>query len=176
MAKTFRTSCEALCIFTGISPIIIKAEGTVQKYIVRKGKESHTHLIDSEVELKNWPHLADAVKITETKEYKEQTIQAYTDRSKNVHGVGSAVAIFVVEELVAQLKYKLNNGCSNNQEEHLPIAKALQIIESQDISENSPRTVTIFTNSRIALDSLKNVNYHGYLIEEIRRIIHPGEN
>jgi len=35
--------------------------------------------------------------------------------------------------------------------------------------ETSPRTVTIFTDSTIALDSLKNVNNHGYLIEEIRK-------
>jgi hypothetical protein len=30
-------------------------------------------------------------------------------------------------------------------------------------------TVTIFTDNRITLDSLKNVNNHGYLIEEIRK-------
>jgi hypothetical protein len=42
-------------------------------------------------------------------------------------------------------------------------------IESTDILETSPCTVTIFTNSRIALDSLKNINNHGYLIEEIRK-------
>jgi len=41
------------------------------------------------VELQNWPYPADTVKIIEAKEYKEQTIQAYTDRSKNEHGVGS---------------------------------------------------------------------------------------
>jgi ribonuclease HI len=103
----------------------------------------------------HWPHPADSVKITETKEYKKQTIQAYTDGSKNVHVVGSGVAIFVVEELVTQLKYKLDNGCSNTQTEHLAITKALQVRESLDISVNSARTVTIFTNSRIALNSLK---------------------
>jgi hypothetical protein len=38
----------------------------------------------------------------------------YTDGSKNEHGVGSGVAIFVGEELTAQLKFKLDNRCSNN--------------------------------------------------------------
>jgi ribonuclease HI len=104
------------------------------------------------------------------KEYKERTIQAYTDGSKNEHGVGSGVAKFVGNELAARLKFKLDNRCSNNQAEQLSIAKGLEVIESIDISENSPRTVTsIFTDSRITLDSLKNVNNHGYLIEEIRK-------
>jgi len=145
MAKTFRISSEALCILTGITPIILKTEQTVKKYIVLKG--SQTHLFDSEVELKNWPHLADDVNITETKEYKEQTIQAYRDGSKNVHGVGYGVEIFVDKALVAQLKFKLYNRCSNNRAELLTIAKALEIIESIDISETSPRTVTTFTDS-----------------------------
>jgi len=42
-------------------------------------------------------------------------------------------------------------------------------IQSIDIPETSPRTVTIFTDSRIALDSLKKVNNHGYFIEENRK-------
>ena len=117
MAKAFRTtSSEALCILTGLAPIILKTEQTVKKYIFIKG--SQTHLFDSEVELKNWPHLADDVNITETKEYKEQKIQAYRDGNKNVHGVGSGVAIFVDKALVAQLKFKLYNRCSNNREEY----------------------------------------------------------
>jgi len=109
------------------------------------------------VELNNWPHPADAVKITEAKEYMEQRIQAHMDRSKNEHLFGSAVAIFFGKELVAQLKFTLDNRCSNNQAEHLAIAKALEVIKSIDISENSPRTVTIFTDSRVTIDSLKTV-------------------
>jgi ribonuclease HI len=65
------------------------------------------------------------------------------------------VTIFVDNELVAQLKFKLDNRCSNNQPEQLAITKFLEIIETIDISETSPSTVTIFTDSRIKLDSLK---------------------
>ena len=77
------------------------------------------------MELNNWPHQADAVKIIEAKEYMEQRIQAYMDGSKNEHRFGPAVAIFVGKELVAQLKFILNNRFSNNQAEQLAIAKAL---------------------------------------------------
>jgi primosomal protein N' len=47
----------------------------------------------------------------------------------------------------------------------------LEVIETIDITENSPRTATIFTDSRISIDSLKNVNNHSNLIEEIRKRI-----
>jgi ribonuclease HI len=163
-------SSEALCILTGMTPIIIKTEEAVKQYNSTKGKGSQTQLIDREVELRSWPHLAD-VKITEVKEYKEQTFQVYTDGSKNEHGVGSGVAIFVGEELTAQLQFKLDNRCSNNQVEQLAIAKVLEVIETIDIAENSPRTVAIFTDSRITIDSVKNVNNHSYLIEEIKKRI-----
>ena len=104
IAKAFRTtSSEALCILAGTTPIIIiKSEEVVKQYIISKGKGSQTQLIDRELELKNWPHPADAVKITEAKGYMDQTIQAYTDGSKNEHGVGSGVAIFVGKELAVQ--------------------------------------------------------------------------
>jgi ribonuclease HI len=68
------------------------------------------------------------------------------------------VPIFVRKELKAQLKFKLDNRCSINQAEQLAIAKALEIID--EFAENSPRTIGIFTDSRITIDSLKNVNNH----------------
>jgi ribonuclease HI len=123
------------------------------------------------VELKNWPHPADVVKIIDDNGYKEQTIQIYTDENKNEHGVRSGVVIFVGKDLKAQLKFKLDNRCSNNQAEKLAIAKALEVIDAIDIAENSLRMIAIFTDSRITIDSLKNLNNHSYLIEEIRKRI-----
>ena len=96
------------------------------QYNIRKGKGSQTELIDRELERKNWPHPADGVKIIEAKGCQDQTIQAYTDGSKNEHGVGSGVAIFVGKKLAVQLKFKLDNKCSNNQAEQLAIFKALE--------------------------------------------------
>jgi ribonuclease HI len=107
----------------------------------------------------------------EVKEYDDKNIQIYTDGSKNKQGVGAGVAIFSGKELVTELKYKLDNRCSNNQVEQLAITKALEALETTDIEENSPRTATIITDSRISLDSIKNVNKYSYLIEEIQESI-----
>jgi hypothetical protein len=83
MAKAFRTmSSEALCILTGITPIIIKTEQAVKQYNIRKRKGSQTHVFDNEVELKNWPHPADTVKVTEAKDHKDLMVQAYRDGSR----------------------------------------------------------------------------------------------
>jgi hypothetical protein len=118
IAKAFRTtSSEALCILAGLAPIIVKTEEAVKLYNLNKGKGSQKQIIDREVELKNWSHPADAVKIIEGKENQKHTIQLYTDSSKSEHGVGSSVAIFAGNELAAQLKFKLDKKCSNNQAE-----------------------------------------------------------
>ena len=138
-----------MCILAGTTPVIIKTEEVVKQYNIRKGKGSQIQLIDRELELKNWPHPADDVKIIEAKGYQDQTIQAYTDGSKNEHGFGSGVTIFVGKELAVQLKFKLADKCSNNQAEQLAIFKALEVIETIEITENSPRTATIFTDSKI---------------------------
>jgi len=82
-----------------------------------------------------------------------------------------SASLEVEKELKAQLKFKLDNRCSNNQAEQIAITKALEVIDAIDIAENSPRTIGIFTDSRITIDSLKNVNNHSYCIEEIRKRI-----
>jgi len=70
------------------------------------------------------------------------------------------VAIFGGKKLKAQLKFKMDNRYSNNQAEQRTIVKALEIIDAIDIAEDSPRTIGIFTDSRITMDSLENVNNH----------------
>ena len=52
----------------------------------------------------------------------------------------------------------MDNRCSNNQAEQLAIAKALEALEKTDIEKNRPRTASIITDSKISLDSIKNVN------------------
>ena len=79
------------------------------------------------------------------------------------------MAIFVQQKLAAQLQFRLGTKCSNIQAEQLAIVKALEAIETIDIPENSPRTIELFTDSRITTDLLKNANKHSYLIEEIRK-------
>jgi ribonuclease HI len=97
---------------------------------------------------------------------------SFTQTVAREHGVGSVVAIFAGNELAAQVKFKLDKKCSNNQAEQLAILKALDAIETLDITENGPRTAAIFADSRITIDSLKNINNHNFLIEEIRKKVY----
>jgi ribonuclease HI len=125
--------------------------------------------LDSAVELKHWKHPAGAVAIKEVAGKEEASVQAYTDGSKHAQGVGSGAALFIGNEIVAQIKLKLDNRCSNNQAEQLAIVKAQEAVESLHNKVIHPHTATIFTDSRVALDSLRNVNNHAYLVEEIRK-------
>ena len=110
------------------------------------------------MEPKNWPHPAEVATVIVEKEYGNETIQIYTDGSRNEQGVGAGVTMFSGNELVTALKYRLDNRRSNNQAEQ----------GKTDSEENSPCTEAIITDSKISLDSIKNVNNHSYLIVEIR--------
>jgi ribonuclease HI len=85
------------------------------------------------------------------------------------HGVRAGIAIFIESKLAYQLRYILQNRCSNNQAEQLTIVKALETIENSLINGNIPRTATVYTDSRITLQSLKNTKKYNYLIEGIRK-------
>jgi ribonuclease HI len=63
-------------------------------------------------------------------------------------------------------KYRLNGRCSNNQAEQLAILKSLENLQNLETNE---RTVIVLTDSRIALESLKNRKKNAYLIEKIRK-------
>ena len=58
-AKAYRTtSNEALCILTGLTPIVIKAEETATIYSLTRKRQVHN--IDHEVQPKDWLHPADS--------------------------------------------------------------------------------------------------------------------
>jgi hypothetical protein len=105
------------------TPVVIKAEEAAKLYNTMRN--SHAHEIDHEVQLKDWLHPADSVRITEQND--EHATQIFTDSSKSEHGVGAGVAIFIQNKLVHQSRYTLHKICSNNQAEQLAIVKALQI-------------------------------------------------
>jgi ribonuclease HI len=138
-------------------------------YKARKAKASNTQEIDTALEYKKWPHPAEAAAIVEGTEYEEQTLQIYTDGSKNEQGVGAGVTIFSGQKLITKLQYKLDSRCSNNQAEQLAIAKAIETLETIEIEEINPRTAIILTDSRISLDSIKNEYNHSHPTEEIRK-------
>jgi len=104
---------------------------------------SHSFELDSNLELKYWPHPADAVTIKKVAGNEEASVQAYTDESKHEQGVGSGAAIFIGSEKVAQLKLKLDSRCNNNCSEQLAIVKALEANESLHKKSIYPRTATI---------------------------------
>jgi ribonuclease HI len=116
-------------------------------------RNNQAHQTDHEVQLKDWLHPADTVRITDQEE--DHTIQIFTDGSKSEHGVGAGIAIFIQNRLEHQLRYTLYNRCSNNQAE-LAIVKALEKLVKIHINDNIPRTVTVHTDSKITLQSLKN--------------------
>jgi ribonuclease HI len=70
--------------------------------------------------------------------------------------VAAGIAIFIQSNLVHQLRYMLHNICSKNQAEELAIIKPIETIEKSHINDNIPRTLTVHTDSRITLQSLRN--------------------
>jgi ribonuclease HI len=113
-----------------------------------------------------WPHPARRVPITDTNEQMTYSLEIYTDGSKDGGKVGAGVAIYSNKQLVKQCKYKLQNCCSNNQAEQIAILKVMEQLLKLD--DPTGRMVTIFTDSKVTLDSLKNHSTHSFLIEEIR--------
>jgi len=81
--------------------------------------------------------------------------------------VGAGVVTFVNTELIARHKFRLNHRYSNNQAEQLAIVKTLDLISYLEIADNKPRTIGVYTDSRINIDPLKIASNHNYLIEEI---------
>ena len=103
MARAYRTtSSEALCILTGMTPIILKLEEVVKQYSFREKQHHEATNIDYDVEYRQWPHLVRAGTITEIETHEEATISAYTDGSKYQRRVGSAVVILKGSDIIAR--------------------------------------------------------------------------
>jgi ribonuclease HI len=83
--------------------------------------------------------------------------------------VGSGVVVFTGKVLMEQLKFKVDNRCSNNLAEQLAIVKALEVTGSQQENQNEHRTAVIYTDSKITLDSIRSAKNHNHFIEEIRK-------
>jgi hypothetical protein len=137
---------------TGLTPIVIKAEEMAKIY--NSMRNCQVHEIDYEAQPKDWLHPADTARLTEQQD--KHAVQIFTGGSKSKHGAGDGIAIFIQSKLAYQLRYTLHSRCSNNQAEQLDTFKALETIEKSHINDNIPRTVTVHTDSRITLQSLKN--------------------
>jgi len=123
---------------------------------------------DKDMEVRYWQHPAEAsISSTDEKEDKG-SIHIYTDGSKTDKGVGSGIAIFESGQYIKSIQRRLNKKCTNNQAEQLAILTALQYIER---TQRTDKKITIYTDSKITLDKLRNTKIHTYLIEETRRKI-----
>jgi len=91
----------------------------------------------------------------------------FTDGSKTGDKVGAGAAIYVDQELIKRCKYKLGSCCTNNQAEQLAILKSLE--ELSFLPDHKDRTVAIYTDSQVTLDSLRNNSIHTPIIGEIRK-------
>jgi len=67
---------------------------------------------------------------------------------------------------IKHIQCRLNKSCTNNQAEQLAIPTVLKYTESVQTTE---KTATVYTDSLITLESLRNVNIHTYLIKEVRK-------
>jgi len=138
IAKAYRTiSHEALCILTGITPIHIKVQELATQYNITTGRSAQKYQIDKAENPRNWLHPANIVSVNDTKdEGEEHWWNIFTDGSKSEQGVGSGIATFTGKVFAEQLKFKLDDRCSNNQAEQLAIVKALEVIEMQQVKNN----------------------------------------
>ena len=129
MAKAYRTvSNEALCIFTGSTPIAIKIEEAAQLYQLTRGSRKEEAMIYLDTRVKHWLHPTETTSILTDNNEDTSTIQIFTDGSKTEQGVGAGIAIFKSGIHTESLKYRLNKRWTNNQAKQLAILKSLEYI------------------------------------------------
>jgi hypothetical protein len=160
MAKAYRTtSSKALCMMTGMTPIILKLQEVVRRNTINRGWGNCKIDLDHDVEFKYWPQPAEVVTIKEVVGYDETSVQAYTDGSKHNNGVGSGAAIFIGGVMEAQIKIQLDNRCSNNQAEQLAILKTLEAINLLNKHIINPWTATIvgFLSIRFGIRTITHI-------------------
>ncbi|KAJ4430831.1 hypothetical protein ANN_19422 [Periplaneta americana] len=142
-------------------------EEIARNYTTKKGLLGSN--IERPLELRDWPYPADFPAVQDTKPNEDYAYEIYTDGSKSSEGVDSGVAVFFGGDLVQQSKFRLHGECSNNQAEQFAILKALHIVNDLQLQHNTPKTASLYTDSKITLDSLQNSRNHNSLIEEIRK-------
>jgi ribonuclease HI len=96
-------------------------------------------------------------------------VHIFTDGGKSEQGAESGVAVFTGKVLSEQLKFKLDNRCSNNQAEKLAIVKALEVIQTEKVNNNEHGIAVTYTDSNITLNSIRSAKNHNHLVEEIRK-------
>ena len=170
ITKAYRTiSYDASCVMAGVPPIAIVIAEKAQLYKSKHCMEGAAFEYDMPVPVTDWPHPARRANIMETSDSISYATEIYTDGSKIGGKVGAGMAIYTDKTLVRQWKYKLQDCCSNNQAEQIAILKSLELLPTLD--GHNPRTVSIYTDSKVTLAALKNYSIHSFLIEGIRNMV-----
>jgi ribonuclease HI len=170
IAKAYRTiSYDASCVLAGVQPIGIEIEGKTILYKKKHSTGKGDKEWDTPLSVTDWPHPAQRAEIQETTGAITYHTEIFTDGSKTENKVGAGVVIYKGRRIVGKSKYRLKNHCSNNQAEQIAILKALELLQSS--TEQTNRTVAIYTDSKVTLDSLKNNTKHSAIIEEIRNMV-----
>ena len=86
--------------------------------------------------------------------------------------MGAGIAIYKFGDLIKSLKYKLNIRYTNNQAVQLAKLKVLQYTVN---IHAAVKTATVYTDSRISLDSLKNNGNQGALVEKNKATVDGDE-
>ena len=166
IAKAYRTiSFEASCLMAGVPPIGTVIEGKAHLYKRKHSTGRSDDECDMPLPVTEWIHPAQRVTIMETTDSTSYATEIYIDGSKIGGKVGAGVAIYTDKMLVRQCKYRLQGCCSNNQAEQIAILKSLEQLPT--LADQNNRKVTIYTNSKVTLASMKNNSIHSFLIEEI---------
>ena len=169
IAKAHKTlSYEASCVMAGVLPIELVIEEKVELYKIKHGYTRFQYECELPLPVKDWPHPAERVNLTQTNDQARYGFKIYTDGSKTGENVGSGIAIFTDNNLIGQFKYRLENHCSNNQAEKLAILKAIEKIQSLPNCNDIDKTIAIYTDSKVTLDSINNNHIHCPLSEQFR--------
>ncbi|XP_067130869.1 uncharacterized protein [Centruroides vittatus] len=81
----------------------------------------------------------------------------FTDGSKSGAGVGSSIVVKNKDKNIYQARYKLQNHCTANQAESYAIYRALNWI-NENRQHHKFNRITIYSDSRVALHQIKNMN------------------
>jgi hypothetical protein len=163
-ANAYRTLLnEALCILTSFTPIAIKIEESFQIYQLTRSRTKEEAPDDLDMGVRYWHHPAETSTIRTENNEETSTIHIFTDGRKSDNGLSTGIAIYRSGSHIKSLKYMLNKRCTNNKAEQLAILKAFECTEN---IQTEDRTATVYTDSKMTLDSLKNGNIHTFLIQK----------
>ena len=108
------------------------------------------------MDLENWNHPAAHIKTIERDEESWHPIQTYRDGSKSDSGVGAGIVVFLDNNLLTTMQYRLNERYINNQAEQMAILKALEYIQHMESDE---KIALVHTDSQITRQLLQNKKY-----------------